>query len=78
MLTERGVAFASMYFDEMIRHRECSRHLERAHTTLNALVQRDDYPPFVHAALVQIRKEVMDAKWALAVPDTQEEDDDDA
>jgi hypothetical protein len=74
MLTERGVQYASMYFDEMIRHRECNRHLEQAHTLLNAMVKRDDYPPFVHAEIAIVRQSVMDAKWALAVPDTQEDE----
>jgi hypothetical protein len=75
MFTDRSLTTYRMYCDETNRASECSRHLEQAHATLNALVARDDYPPFVHSALVQIRKEVMDAKWALAVPDTQEEDD---
>jgi hypothetical protein len=77
MLTERGITYASLYFDEMNRHGECNRHLEQAHTLLNAMVKRDGFPPFVHAELMLIRKQVMDAKWALAVPDTQESDDED-
>jgi hypothetical protein len=74
MFTDRGLTTYAMYCDEMNRHGECSRHLEQAHTLLNAMVKRDGFPPFVHAELMLIRKHVMDAKWALAVPDEQEDE----